>query len=230
MNYDDLTWKKFGKLTVIKMAEKGKHGNMRWICKCECGNITKPIFAGNLKRGLTLSCGCYHNSKFLELVEKTKTHGMSSTRLYDIWIFMKHRCNNPNSRSYKDYGGRGIKVCEEWQNSFESFYKWSIENGYDDKLTIDRIDVNGNYCPENCRWATKKEQANNTRNNRMITAFGKTMTMHQWADYSGIRYQTIYRRLKDGWNEADAVSLSTNSTSIKKKTMIPVIQAGSNLI
>lgn len=132
-------------------------------------------------------------------------HGDSHTRLYKIWKSMKGRCYLTSNTSYKRYGARGIRVCSEWHD-YQIFRKWTLDNGYDDSLTIDRIDVNGDYEPNNCRWATPKEQANNTRRNRNLTAFGKTLTMTQWSEITGIKVATIWARLHKGWNTEDALS------------------------
>ena len=184
--------KKFGLLKVIDFAYMKNHRSY-WLCRCECGN-EKIVAARQLKSGQTKSCGCLH-----------RKHGQFGTRLYHIWNRMKDRCYNENHKSYKDYGGRGVVVCDEW-NDFKCFEEWAITNGYDDDLTIDRIDVNGNYEPSNCKWSTKKEQANNKRNNHFVTCNGERRTITEWAEITGVTTQTIYKRLRRGWSPERAVS------------------------
>lgn len=160
-NFIDLTGQKFGRLTVIKRGENiDNHAG--WICQCECGNIVN-VNGKYLREGKTTSCGCYHNEL---LRERSLTHGKTHTRLYRIWANIISRCCNSNVDCYEYYGGRGISICDEWKNNFENFYEWSINNGYNEQLTIDRINNDGNYEPSNCRWVTMKEQCKNRRKRR----------------------------------------------------------------
>lgn len=185
----DLTGKKFGRLTVIGFNRIQK-GSYRWACECECGNVVSVPYS-RLMRGETKSCGC--------ILRELKTkHGKSNTRLYTAWENMKTRCYNPNDDFYADYGGRGIKVCDEWLDDFTSFYKWSMENGYKSHLTIDRIDNNGDYSPDNCRWVDLKTQGRNKRNNVQVTINGETKTLSEWAESEGINQKTLFTRYYRG--------------------------------
>lgn len=201
----DLSGQRFGRLTVIQRVGTTKHGHPTWLCKCDCGK--EHVVVGNdLKSGDTTSCGCYgHEVR----VKQLTIHGGKGTRLYRTWQSMKRRCCNPNAAFYKDYGGRGIKVCKEWLHDFEAFHNWAINNGYTDELTIDRIDENGDYCPGNCRWATQKQQANNKRNTVRLTWNGETKTLGEWSELVGIPKATIKNRIKLGWSIERALTTPT---------------------
>lgn len=191
MQLIDLTGKKFGRLTVIERSGADANGQAMWRCKCECGNESS-VKGGHLRRGHTRSCGCLENEA---RIASHTTHGKRHTRLYRIWSSMKDRCSNPNSRAYKWYGAKGVSVCREWID-FETFRAWAEANGYADNLTIDRIDSNGNYCPDNCRWITNTDQQSNRSNNRHLTYGGETRTIKGWAEKFGIEYFQFYRMLK----------------------------------
>ena len=199
----DLTNQLFGRLTVIRRAGTDMNKKPLWLCRCSCGKQTL-VPSQSLKSGATKSCGC--------LQEEHKKagnikHGLRYTRVYKIWLAILQRTGNEKNTDYELYGGRGITVCDEWKNDFMAFYNWAMENGYQENLTIDRIEVNGNYEPSNCRWSTQKEQCNNTRRNRRITLNGKTMTLKQWEEETGINSTLITARIdRLGWSEERALT------------------------
>lgn len=198
----DLTGQKFGRLTVLEHIYVDKKPYSRWVCQCECGNrVIRP--RGDLVSGHSKSCGCLATEL---LINRNTKHGFYGEHLYNVWNTMRQRCNDPNKAHYDRYGGRGISICNEW-NDYNTFREWAMSNGYKNNLTIDRIDVNGNYCPENCRWVTWQEQQNNRTSNRMITANGETHTIAEWSRISGIKSSTIQSRLSYGWDEELAVTL-----------------------
>lgn len=160
---------------------------------CDCGNIVY-IETTNLTSNKTKSCGCL---KMEKLIQRSTTHNQRHTKLYEVWKTMKQRCFNPNNQSFHRYGGRGISVCEEWKNSFSSFYEWSIKNEYKEGFSIDRIDNNGDYCPKNCRWADKLTQANNTRTNKYISFQGEVKTLAQWSRILNIPYKKLQSQLQN---------------------------------
>jgi hypothetical protein len=199
----DLINKKFGRLTVI---EKAQEKPVKWRCKCDCGNI-KILPTRYLTSGDTQSCGCLKKQLISDYNTNTKTtHGLSESRIYRTWINMRDRCYNPKYKQFDNYGGRGITVCDDWNNNFENFNKWALENGYKDNLTIDRIDNDKGYCPENCRWITIQEQSHNKRTNRNITINGITKTASQWSKISGIGVHTILNRINLGWETNDLLN------------------------
>lgn len=195
----NLIGQKFGRLTVKGIDTEKTGDRWLWICRCDCGATTKAS-TGSLRCGTTTSCGCW---KLEELSLRATTKSYRDTAEYKTWMGMRARCNIPSATNYGDYGGRGIKVCDRW-NDFFAFL--SDMGPRPHNHSIERNDVNGDYCPENCRWATKSEQANNTRVNRLITVDGVTKSVRQWEDHMGYREGTISTRLRHGWSESDAVT------------------------
>lgn len=197
----DLKGQRFGKLTVLEISHRGKDRKYFWKCRCDCGN--EIVVAGsNLKTGNTKSCGCLNTEK---RIERKKTHGMYGTRIYRIWNGIIMRCEDKNIPLYERYGGKGISVCSEWHD-FKVFYKWAIENGYQENLTIDRIDYNGNYEPSNCRWADAITQANNTSRNFYIKYNGETHTLTEWSRILNFSYELVKHRLYRGWDFEKAIN------------------------
>lgn len=203
----DIVGERFGSLTVLRRVEdkvspKG-YKKPQYECVCDCGN-KKVVVKGNLLTGNTTSCGCYKeeldHKRFLK-------HGYAENpdKLYQKWLSMRNRCLNPNATGYENYGGRGIKVCAEWDD-YEVFREWAIDQGYKEGLTIDRIDVDGNYEPNNCRFTTMKEQNNNRRTTNFHTYNGKTQSEMKWAEEYGISYEALKTRLKYGWSFEDALN------------------------
>lgn len=188
----NLKGRRFGRLKVLNFVER-KDSHTYWRCKCDCGNeiVTST---SNLRGKSSRSCGC------LKREGNNSKHKKSNTRLYNIWCCMKQRCYYSKNPSYKNYGKKGITVCEDWLKSFENFYQWSMKNGYQDDLSIDRIDNDKGYSPQNCKWSTKKEQNNNTSKNRYITFCGETLTLSQWAEKQGINKNTLKNRLNNKWS------------------------------
>ena len=214
--FKDLTGQKFGKLTVLGFhhiekyhrKDRDEYQNIYyWLCKCECGN--KKVMQVKKK---TQSCGCESRKNLL------KSHiynGLSNTKLYNIWQGMKSRCYRKKASNYKLYGNRGIKICDEWLNNFMNFYGWALNNGYSDDLTIDRIDVNGNYEPSNCRWTTVKEQSRNRRNNNELTYNNETHCIAEWVELLGISKDILYKKSKTNMNDQEIIEYALSKKEQK---------------
>lgn len=214
----DLTGQKFGRLTALSYTHT--KGYAVWTCICECGKTTSVI-STHLITGHTKSCGCLIKENYIKAtpasIKACTKHKECKTRIYSIFHRMKGRCYNKNNKDYKDYGGRGIIICNEWLNDYTVFRKWAMENGYKENLTIDRIDVNGNYEPSNCRWATNQIQQLNKRNNRLVTINGETKSILTWARIYNLNLGTLYNRLTKGINVIDAITTPVTNPRINAR-------------
>ena len=198
----DLTGQVFGRLTVVDKAPNPEHKQTRWNCLCECGNAS-VVNSGDLRTGNTRSCGCY---KLDTLIERASTHSMSKTIIYGRWVNMRARCSNVSNKRYDDYGGRGISVCDRWRNSFQNFYD-DMGDPPTPEHSIERQDNDKGYTPCNCYWADRLAQANNKRNNRLLTHLGRTQTSAQWSRELGISEQSIHSRLRYGWSVENTLTV-----------------------
>lgn len=194
----DISGQKYGRLTAIKFAETDKGGHSKWLCVCECGT-EKVVYGTSLKSGVTKSCGCLR----VEVSKANNIHGMTDTPIHLSWMFMKNVCNNTNHKQYKDYGNRGITLCERWLK-FENFYE-DMGNRPSKNHRLGRININGNFELSNCKWMTKKEQNNNKRNKVLLIIDGKSRSMVEWSRIIGTNYQSICSRLNYGWSHKEAV-------------------------
>ena len=199
----DITNMRSGMLVAIcRSNKKDNYGHTYWKCKCDCGNV-HYVLPSAIKRKTTHSCGCdkYNHAH--------SVHGMTGTRLFKTWQDMKSRCLRNSNKDFLLYGGRGIEICDEWLE-FSNFMEWALKNGYTDKMEIDRINVNGNYNPDNCRFSTRKEQCNNKRNNKYLTFRGKTQSLKYWCEELSMSYTTVRARLNIlGWSVDRALSTPT---------------------
>ncbi len=199
---NDLTGRTFDFLNVVCRSDdvgNGKKPVVKWKCECECGNVV-DVKSDALLSGHTKSCGC----------KKIKHGHANKERLYETWKNMRRRCFDPSNKRWDRYGGRGITVCEDWLE-YTVFREWAMNNGYTDELTIDRIDSNGNYCPENCQWVSMKVQANNVSRNRIIEHNGIKLTMAEFAEKIGLSYSALQHRLDRGWKINDIVNTPQRS-------------------
>lgn len=209
---------RFGRLTVIERSEdhvskSGKRYAM-YLCRCDCGK-EKSIDKVNLVSGKTMSCGCLRNERVTDAIS---THGDANSRLYNVWCAMKRRCYNKSTKEFSLYGGRGIDVCDEWRNSYEAFRDWALQNGYRydaarGECTLDRIDCNGGYRPDNCRWVDTRTQMNNVRYNHYETYNGETHTISEWGRILNIDPQKIRNRMRYGWSFKRAVETDYDARS-----------------
>lgn len=212
----DLEGKRVGMLTVVEYVGNNKGGRALWLCECDCGN--KCILPSTtLAHGIKTHCGCQTKRLQSEatkkrLIERGITpHGDSNSRLYRVFIGMVDRCEREGHVQYANYGGRGVKVCEEWRHDYSAFREWALANGYDEgaahgDCTIDRIDPNGDYSPTNCRFVDMRTQQNNKRNNRLVTMDGKTQSVTQWCRELGLNPKTVNSRIHMGWEPVDALT------------------------
>lgn len=211
-NSEELIGQKYGRLTIEGFHHTGRE--WLWVCRCDCGKekIAKPSEVRNKK---VRSCGCYHDEVCKEKATKFRNSVLDNKRLYSIYNWMKRRCYNKTEPRYADYGGRGISISEEWlnaENGFDNFVEWSMKNGYTEEMTIDRIDVNGNYEPSNCRWITNKEQQLNKRTTLWVIYNGEKIQLKKLCDSMGVAYDMVHNRIyKMGWSVKDSVETPPGS-------------------
>jgi hypothetical protein len=199
----DLTGYVYSRLKVVRCVG-ARNKRVHWECLCDCGNIA-VVSTGSLRSGNCSSCGCYNIEQVKKAGKSRSTHGMKRTPEYRCWAQLKHRCINKDSQGYADYGGRGITVCDEWKDSFETFFK-DMGPRPSPKYSLDRIDNDGPYCKENCKWSTRKEQANNKRSCRILVLGNEAKTVAEWSEVVGLKGQTIRSRLSRGWSVKDALT------------------------
>lgn len=189
----DMTHHKFNGCEVLERNGSDKHSRAMWKVLCHCGR-TFTTLGNSIRYNRVASCGCTRLEKTKSMGESNKTHGDTLTRLYNTWKDMKARCQNGNHKSYKYYGDRGIGICDEWISSYQKFKEWALDNGYEESLTLDRIDVNGNYTPGNCRWATMKKQGRNRRNNKMMIYEDNILTQSEISEKTGLSKYQVGKR------------------------------------
>ena len=212
MGAKNLLGTKFGRLTVIERNGSTKQGNAIWICKCECGNELS-VNSSYLITGTTRSCGCLKKE---ESINRFTTHGKTKTRLYRTWAGMNQRCFDQNCKSYEGYGDKGVTVCDEWK-SFIAFQKWAEQTGYNDELTIDRIDSFGNYCPENCQWISFPDNREKHRDSIMLNYDGEVHPLKTWCNRLGLPTETVRRFFKENGKDLTEQNISICINSGNKR-------------
>lgn len=221
----DMTGQVFGRWTVVGFSHMNDSGAAMWLCECECG-IKRAVVGHSLRKGSSKSCGCLAAELSVQATRGHGKHNGRNDRLYGVWHNIKDRCYNPQSEYFYRYGGRGIKVCDEWRSDYAAFREWAFANGYDPTVpkgtkTLDRIDNNGDYSPENCAWHDMKQQSNNRSSNRLIEYNGVVHTATQWAEMIGVERHTILRRIdKLGWDIGRAVTTPSQHTHSAKHKRI----------
>lgn len=198
----DLTGKRFGRWLVLKKEDDyitpAGDRYTRYLCRCDCGT-ERAVLSTSLRNGRSTSCGCYNAENKKEVCRQNfTTHGESKTRLYHIYYGIKKRCYNKNAYNYDNYGGRGISMCDEWISDYNAFKQWALSNGYNENLSIDRVDVNGNYSPGNCRWVDRVAQANNRRSSHVVEMNGQIHTLAEWAKILNIPYKRLHKQFSKG--------------------------------
>ena len=211
LNTENFIGKKYGKLKIVSLSYKKqkytksgrKDGFLYYFnCICECGNYI-DVNLHDLTSSHTQSCGCYQKT---QVSKKNKIHGLTTSSIFHIWTSMKQRCLNPNNKAYKNYGGRGITICDDWKNNFITFYDWAMNNGYKENLSIDRIDNDGNYQPDNCRWVTRKEQNRNYRKNINVIYENTEYCLKDLSVKLNINYKYLHKKYKKGMKIEDIIS------------------------
>lgn len=205
---------KFNKMTVIAEVGRDSSRRIKYLCRCECGN-TRVLLGTTLRQGG--GKGCVHCEKAAAPLKHGATADGSKDRLYSIWCSMKSRCNNPAHKNYNHYGGRGIKICTEWEEDFPTFRDWALTHGYKENLTIDRRNNNGNYTPDNCWWATQSQQMNNTNRCRYVTIGDVTMSLTRWCQHYGISVHSVRQRISRGHMEPALAILYTVDYDRRKR-------------